>query len=387
MTLWPIAAALPWLVHPLLMVWRGRGSRTLDDEPAEAEAGAGAPLVSVIIPARNEARNIERCARSVLATHYPSVQAVIVDDRSEDGTGDIARALARADSRVCVVDAPPLPDGWFGKQWACTVGAATARADLLCFADADTVHGPDLLPRSINAMWGRNADLFSVIGRQELGSFWERVVQPQIFSMLLTRYGSAERVNRSRRVSDKIANGQCVFVRREAYEAVGGHSAVRDKVAEDLALAQRFFAAGKRVELALGLPQLSTRMYTSLRELVEGWMKNVYAGALDALPEGRGPRLVLPLLLLLPPLMMLAPPVTLLAAVFGFVSTAVTLWAALSTAAMLVWWGAVYRGFLKLSPAYALTFPLGAAVLLYIMTRAIARGRRVRWKGREYQAR
>ena len=366
------------------MVWRARGSRSLDDEAAEAPADA--PLVSVVIPARNEARNIERCAQSVLATGYPSVQVVIVDDRSEDGTGDIARALARTDSRVCVVDAPPLPDGWFGKQWACTVGVAVARADLLCFADADTTHAPDLLPRSINAMRARRADLLSVIGRQELGSFWERVVQPQVFSMLLARYGSTESVNRSRRVSDKIANGQCVFVRREAYEEVGGHGAVRDKVAEDLVLAQRFFAAGKRVELVLGLAQLSTRMYRSLHELVEGWMKNVYAGALDAIPEGRGPRLVLPVLLLLPPVMMLAPPLVLIAAVFGFATSGSTLWAALSTAAMLAWWAAIYRGFLKLSPAYAPTFPLGAAVLLYIMVRAITRGRRVRWKGREYRA-
>ena len=115
-------------------------------------------------------------------------------------------------------------------------------------------------------------------------------------------------------------------------------------------------------------------------------MKNVYAGALDAVPEGRGPRLALPLLLLLPPLMMLAPPAVLAATLLGIIPHGVALWAALSTLPMLTWWTVVYREVLKLPAVYALTFPLGAAMLLYIMVRAIARGQRVRWKGREYQS-
>jgi chlorobactene glucosyltransferase len=383
-TKWAVLAALPWLAQPLVMVWRARGSRSLDAEAADAPRDA--PPVSVIIPARNEAHNIERCVRSVLAARYPSLEVIVVNDRSEDGTGDIARALASADARVGVIDAPPLPEGWFGKQWACQTGAAVASGELLCFSDADTEHAPDLLPRSVNAMRRLDADLLSPIGRQELGSFWERVVQPHPFSMLLARYGSTESVNRSPRVTDKIANGQCLFVRRDAYAEVGGHGAVRDKAAEDLVLAQRFFAAGKRVTLVLGLGQLRTRMYTSLGELVEGWMKNVYAGALDAIPEGPAPRLLLPFLLLLPPVLMLAPPLALIAAGFGMVSGGVALWAGLSTAVMVVWWAVVYRGHLELPAAYALTFPLGAMVLLYIISRAIARGRRVRWKGREYRA-
>ena len=82
-----------------------------------------------------------------------------------------------------MVDNPPLPDGWMGKQWACATGAARARGTLLLFADADTTHAPDLLPRAVNAMRARDADLLSVSGRQELGWFWERVVQPQVFAV------------------------------------------------------------------------------------------------------------------------------------------------------------------------------------------------------------
>ncbi|HEX5438873.1 MAG TPA: glycosyltransferase family 2 protein [Gemmatimonadaceae bacterium] len=384
MTLWPVLAALPWIAQPLVILWRLRGSRTLDAESDNTPAGA--PRVSVIVPARNEARNIGDCLRSILASTYPSLEVVVVDDRSEDATQRIACDIARDDRRLRVIASRPLPPGWFGKQWACTQGAAAAGGELLLFTDADTRHAPDLIARSVNAMQARGAQLLSVVGRQELGSFWERVMQPQVFSMLLARYGGTETVNRSPRPADKIANGQCIFLRREAYGAIGGHEAVRDKVAEDLALAQRACALGLRTELIFGRAQLSTRMYTSLGELTRGWLKNIYAGGLDTLPAGAPARLLLPVLLLAAPVMMLAPPLALLAGALGLVGTGVTLWATICTAVMLAWWALVYTRVLALSPAYALAFPLGAAVLLTIIVRAIVRGRHVEWKGRAYRA-
>lgn len=382
-SLWPILLALPWLLGPPLVLLRALQSRFLRDEPAEPPADP--PLVSAIVPARNEARNIERCLRALLATSYPALEIVVVDDHSDDGTGAIARGLAHDDQRVRVIENPALPAGWFGKPWACTTGAASARGTILYFADADTAPAPDLVPRAVNAMRARDADLLSVGGTQEMGSFWERVVQPQVFFMLLARFGGTERVNRSRSPRDKIANGQCIFTRRDAYDAVGGHAAVRGEVAEDLMLAQRYFEAGRRVALVLGPEQLSTRMYTSLRELVEGWSKNVYAGGRRAMPGGRIGQLLFPAALVLGPLSMVAPPLALagVALTGGVGSTPLGVWAAIATAASLLWWGLVYLG-ARVNPLYAFTYPLGAAVLLYIMVRAIARGERVAWKGREY---
>lgn len=380
----PLLASIPWIALPVAALVRGRGSRTLDQEASTVATDA--PTVAVVIPARNEAHNIERCVRSVLTTTYPSLGVVIVDDRSEDGTGDIARRIARTDARVRVIDAPPLPPDWFGKQWACAQGAAAANGEIICFADADTIHSPDLLPRAINAMQSRRVDLLSVAGFQELGTFWERVIQPQVFGMLAARYGGTEAVNRSRNVADKIANGQCLIVRRAAYDEIGGHAAVRHKVAEDLAMAQRFFLSGKPQAVVLGVHQLRTRMYTSLRELVSGWMKNIFVGALDATPGGRRGRALLPFLIPLPPLALLAPPVVLAISVLDVVPPGVQMWAAISTGVTLLWWMFVYRSVIRLSPLYALTYPLGNAMLLYIIVRAISRGRRVRWKGREYQS-
>jgi len=375
--------AAPWVLSPIIAIVRARHSRSLDEERSEPPDDA--PLVSIVIPARNESRNIAQCLESVLASTYARLEVIVVDDHSTDDTGSIAASIAARNPRVRVLVPPPLPSDWFGKQWACASGAATATGTILGFLDADTRPAPDLVTRVVNAMATRHADLLSVAGTQELGGFWERLVQPQVFTVLLQRYGSTEHVNRSRFASHKIANGQCLWVRRDAYDAVGGHAAVRDKVAEDLALAQYWFRAGRTVSLVLGLDQLSTRMYTSLRELVEGWGKNVFAGGRDAMPLGALGRAIFPVLLVTPPLLQLVPPAVLALGLAGIVGSAALTWAAIATGANLVWWTLVYA-WLRMSPAYALLHPLGAAVLLYVVVRSMVRGSRVRWKEREYQA-
>ncbi len=378
----PVAllAALPWVLAPLVVVLRARNSRSLDDWSDVVPPPV--PRVSVVIPARNEARNIERCLRSVLASNHPDLEVIVVDDHSTDETGGLARAIALDDPRVRVITPEPLPDGWFGKQWACAAGAAVATGDVLLFTDADTVHAPDLVARSVNAMRARGADLLTVAGAQELGTFWERVVQPQMFGLLVARYGGTERVSNARRPADAIANGQCIFVTRAAYDASGGHEAVRDKVAEDLALAQRFVRQGRRLALVAGLDQLSTRMYTSLDEIVRGWQKNVYVGGRDAMPD-RLSRALFPLALLGAPLVALAPPVVLLAGLAGLTSPAALLWAVVTVGFAVAFWGAGYA-FLKLPVWYAFAYPLGLLAVLYIAVIALARGRRLEWKGRSY---
>jgi len=381
---WALVAASPWVVLPPLAMLRVRHSRSLDDESATPPPRA--PLVSVIVPARNEARNIGRCVRSILTSRYPSLELIVVDDHSHDDTARLAREAAAGDPRLRVVSNPPLPDGWFGKQWACSTGVAAARGELLLFTDADTEHAPDLLPRAANALLRDDVGLLTVAGHQETHGFWERLLQPQVFWMLLVRYGGTESVNHARRAEDVIANGQFLLVRRKAYDAVGGHASVRDKVAEDLALAQRFHGAGLGVRLVRGEEQLSTHMYASLSELIAGWGKNVYAGGIDAMPGGALGRVVFPLVLPLLPLMTIAPVIILAIALAGVLGGGWLLWSAISTAANVVWWVVIYRGF-RQRVWYALIAPLGSGVLLYIIGRAVARGRRVGWKGREYLAR
>ena len=379
----PLLLAVPWVLGPVVTIVRARFSRSLDDEPAEPPHDA--PLVSLVIPARNEAHNIRRCVESALASRYPRLEVIVVDDHSTDATGAIAAELAARDARLRVITPPALPSDWFGKQWACTAGAAAADGDLLGFMDADTSQAPDLVTRVVNAMRSRGADLVTVAGMQELGSFWERLIQPQIFAIMLQRFGGTELVNRSRDASHKIANGQCIWVRRDTYDSLRGHEAVKHEVAEDLALAQLWFRAGRTVTLVLGLAQLSTRMYTSLRELIDGWGKNIYAGGRKAMPLGALGRAIFPLLLVTPGLFGVVPPIVLALGLLGVVGSGVLTWATIATAANVIWWLLVYA-WLRLSPGYALLHPVGSAMVVYIALGAIVRGRRVRWKEREYRA-
>lgn len=377
----PALWTVPWILPLVGGLWRGRNSRSLDDFPVDVPGDA--PLVSVIIPARNERRNIERCVRSALSAAYPALEVIVVDDHSTDGTGDIARAVAAEDSRLRVIQAPDLPEGWFGKQWACATGARDARGSLLLFTDADTWHAPDLLPRSVNALRARDADLLSVAPKQEMHSFWERVAQPQVFGLLALRYGGTEHVSRTRRPSDAIANGQFLLVRRDAYDAMDGHARVRAGVAEDLSLAQEWVRAGRRIALFLAFGQMSTHMYASLREVIGGWRKNIYAGGRTAVPGGALGRVLFPLLLPMAPLIALAPPVALIAALAGWLGAAWLGWSAVVVVASLLFWMIVYRA-MEESPAYALIYPLGHALLFYIIVGAVVRGRHVEWKSRRY---
>jgi chlorobactene glucosyltransferase len=377
----PLGWALPWVVPLAVALWRASYSRSLDDM-SDAVAG-DMPLVSVIIPARNERRNIERCVRSVLASRYPSFDVIVVDDHSTDGTGEIARAIAAEDARVRVIDAPPLAEGWFGKQWACAAGARVANGTLLIFTDADTWHAPDLMPRAVNALRDRAADLLSVAGHQEMHSFWERVIQPQMFGLLASRYGGTEHVSQARRPEDVIANGQFILVRRDAYEAMRGHEAVRDRVAEDLSLAQNWVRAGRPIALLFAERQLSTHMYASLSELIGGWRKNIYAGGRNAMVGGAPAQAAYPVVLLGLPLYSLAPVIALLLSLVGVLGTSWLVWGGVVYAANLVFWAVIYR-FMRQRIWYALLYPLGIAMLFYIAAGAVLRGSRVEWKNRQY---
>ena len=374
-------AALPWLLVPLLTFVRLSRSHTLDEESPKLSMHA--PAVSIIIPARNEAHNIAECVLSVLESTYPQIEVIVVNDHSMDATKRIAGDIAATDARVRIIDNPDLPSGWFGKQWACQNGADAATGDILIFVDADTRLAPDLVTRSVNGMLRTRADLYSVIGRQEMQSFWERMIQPQIFTMLASRYGGTECVNRSTHVWDKIANGQYIMIRCVAYDAMHGHALVRAFVAEDMMLAQRYFAAGRITVISMGWEQLSTRMYTSLGDIIRGWRKNAFAGGREAMPLGKTGRVIFPVMLTVMPLMQLVPVIILMAALAGLVSTPVVVWAAIATGAVSAWWAFVYRA-IGQRMIYMLCFPIGAAMALYIFMTAVARGQRVSWKGRRY---
>lgn len=377
-----VLAALPWVVVPLVVVWRLRDSTSLDAYAPDAPDDA--PLVSIVVPARDEARNIQACIGSILATAWPRVELIVVNDRSSDGTGDLARAID--DARVTVVDAPDLPEGWIGKQWACHNGARAATGSFLLFTDADTRHTPELLPRAMTALGERGADLFTVAGAQAMQTFWERLLQPHVFGMLGARFGGTERASASRNPHDKIANGQFMLLRRDVYERTGGHEAVRTHIAEDLRMAQAWTAAGYSVQIVTAFDFMSTRMYEGFGELWRGWGKNMWAAGRDTIAGGPAVRLVIRVLSPCLPLWEILPAVALLLALAGALPMALGVWGAVAFAANTLFWAGIQVAFR--APAwYALLHPLAACVLVGMFVRASWRGDRVEWKGRSYRSR
>ena len=339
------------------------------------------PPVTVIIPARNEARNIEACVTSILAAGYRRLEVIVVDDQSTDDTAArVSRLITLPGNgdRLRLIKGANKPEGWFGKQWAIIQGFRAARAgksDLLVFADADTRHTPELLPRAVAVLAKEKVDLVTVLPRQAMETFWERVIQPHVFFALGLGVGDFRRVNRTRAYWKGIANGQFILTPRKTYEAVGTHEGVKNTVADDLALAQAYIKAGRDIFLVHAVEFMTTRMYANLREIYEGWSKNLASGAPQLMPPVRLIRAVFPWVMWVPSIVWVIPPVVL-------ALTGTLPWLFVVLLSLAIW------GFITVNekvPAwYALLYPLGAVMMIAIMVRSAVRGRRIEWKGRVY---
>ncbi|MEA2714402.1 MAG: hypothetical protein QOK27_2363 [Gemmatimonadales bacterium] len=335
--------------------------------------------MSVIVPARNEAATIAIVVRSVLETSYRPFELLVVDDRSSDKTAAIVESLP-PDPRLRLVRGEELPEGWYGKPWACFQGFRHARGDLLLFTDADTRHHPALLGQAVGALEQENAALVTVSPTQQCVTFWERLVMPQIWFLLALRY-HPQTVNRARRASDVIANGQFILTSRSAYEIAGTHAAVRHEVAEDLALAQTYLAKGLKLHFAFAERLMETRMYQDLAHLIEGWSKNIYLGGRRSFPDEPLRRALVPVMLAVAMLFWLAPPAALIAAAFD---PPLALPALAATGLSALFWMLICYG-MKIPAIYGLGYPLGALMALYIILRSTWRGgRKVEWRGRVY---
>jgi len=373
-----LIALMPWVVLV------GLAGASLVRRPrlrSYAPAGAG-PRVSVVVPARDEAGNIGVCLATLAHSQYANREIIVVDDQSVDGTADIVRALMeRSQGDIRLVEGEPLPHGWLGKPWACWQGYRAARGELLLFTDADTRHEADLLGRAVAALETERADLVTVVPEQELASFWERMIMPQILFMLGLRF-RATRMNRTGNPRDVVANGQFILIRRDTYEAIGGHEAIRGEVVEDLRLAQRTVEAGRRLFAAHAEEMMQTRMYRSLGGLVEGWSKNVALGARQSVAPWLRP--IVPwLLVAFLVCTWIAPPVLLIGAAVTGGASDVLLWSLSATILSLTFW-LIMNVRLGVPSLYSLVFPIGALAAAAIVTRSALRGRRVAWRGREY---
>lgn len=248
-------------------------------QPTPVDAGPDAPLVAVIVPARNEARNIHQCLTALLNQSYPNFRVIAVDDQSTDETPQIIAELSAADPRLRGVQAQPLQPGWMGKCNALWSGVQHATdADWLVFVDADTFAEPGLLAATIPFAEAEGYTIVSPLPRQILEGFAERMIQPVVFGILQIFLPPA-RANDPNDPMGHVA-GQCLAIRRDAYFALGGHShpTVRGAISEDTAIGRLYKAAGHRLAITDGREVVYTHMYTDFGEIWQGWSKNFFPG-------------------------------------------------------------------------------------------------------------
>jgi hypothetical protein len=335
------------------------------------------PALSVLIPARNEERDIDAAVQAVLASRGVELEVLVLDDHSEDATADIVAAIAERDSRVRLLRGQPLPAGWCGKQFACSLLAQVARHPLFVFVDADVRLAPDGLARMAAFLDESQADLASGIPLQETGTLVEKLVIPLNHFVLLCFLPFA-RMRRSRHVAYAAGCGQLFMARRFAYETAGGHSAIRASLHDGITLPRAFRAAGFRTDLCDLTEIASCRMYRSAGDVWRGLTKNATEGLAS-------PAMILPataILLggqvlpigLVAALVWLRPPVE----SFALVAAVASYYPRFSGASRFhqSWLGA------SLHPAAILIF---LAIQWYALFSS-ARRQPARWKGREYRS-
>lgn len=234
------------------------------------------PLISILIPARNEAARIGLCLEGLTQQTYRSFEVIIVDDHSSDGTADVVQHYADRLPRLSIVQGQPLPTGWVGKCWACWQAANHANGEWLIFLDADVIPQPKLLQTLVQQTQTQAIDLITLLPLQKLDSPAEKLVMPAFLSLLYSLY-PPEIVNKPHS-SLAFTNGPCVFIRRAVYETVGGHKAVRSSVLEDVDFGRHVKNAGYAITAFAAPHLLAIRMYDGWNSLSEGLTKNAVAG-------------------------------------------------------------------------------------------------------------
>ena len=340
-----------------------------DSSPVSADLS---PAVSLVVAARNEARNIRQGLQSLLALDYPRLQLIVVNDRSEDSTGAILDELAKTDPRLQIIHISELPAGWLGKNHALWQGSQRAPGDLLLFTDADVVMEPQTLACAVNYLQEHGIDHLAATPEARMPSLLLNmfgIAFGFFFSMFTRPWKAPDPKSRCH-----IGIGAFNLLRREAYFRSGGHQTIALRPDDDLKLGKIVKRAGYRQQLAYGTGLISVEWYSSVRELVRGLEKNIFAGTdyrLWLVVSG----VIFHLLAGVWPYLALF--VTDGAAWGIYAATVVAITAILAD-------GARFHG---TSPWYALGFPITAALFAFIICRSVSlnltRGG-ITWRGTFY---
>ncbi len=347
--------------------------------PVYGEHTSNRSLVSIILPVRDQAKTVRECVTSLVGLDYPEKEIIVVDGNSTDGTRDILHSF---NGKIKLVEEESLPQGWVGKNWACHLGYRQAKGDLLMFTDGDSIHSRNSLTKTVSYLEATKADLVTLAPAAILRTFWEKLLQPPIFWLIMMFVGG-KWVNDDNKPRWALGNGQYMLFRREAYDKVGGHYAVRDRITEDYSLGRLIKSQGLRLRMVTASNLLGVRMYSSLPEIWRGWRKNFYS------VSGNHPlfraiyRLILLFTFLVLPFIVLG---------YGvYLAPVIPLNIYLVTGAFMaafLWLGLIILDrSIRVNPLYALLLPFAILVYMGIGIDSTARGALgigFSWKGRIY---
>lgn len=244
------------------------------------------PFVSICIPARNEERVIERCVTSALKQTYPNFEVVVLDDNSTDNTAQILEKLSGTVNNLHLIKGKEKPNDWLGKPWACHQLSQEAKGDILVFIDADVWLENTAISKVIKGLG--KSDVITVWPKQEVVSFWEQLIIPMIYYGLYTLL-PAKYVEKNpkwlpsglrKKLAPQFAAacGQFIAFNKSAYDAIGGHTSVKNKIVEDVELAKTLKRNNLTITMYDGVQTVNCRMYQSHAEIFEGLRKNFFVG-------------------------------------------------------------------------------------------------------------
>jgi glycosyltransferase involved in cell wall biosynthesis len=233
--------------------------------------------LSILVPARNEDKNIGNCLHSLQHQSYNNLEILVLDDCSTDSTAEIVETFSVLDSRIKLVKGKELPKGWLGKNWACNQLAGNCSGELMVFLDADVILKPNSLNAAYNIFLNKNVELLSVFPSQKITGLGAWLVIPLMNWLLLT-FLPLKKVYTSRSKSFAAANGQFIMIKKSAYKIIGKHEAVKDKVVEDMEIARRIKNSSLKMITVLGGNQIYCEMYSSFNDSFNGFSKNFFAG-------------------------------------------------------------------------------------------------------------
>jgi len=356
--------------------------RSLKRARSDVRLPEPAPLISVLVPARNEEVNIRTCLESLRGQDYPNFEIIVLDDGSTDSTADIVSGISCEDPRVRLVRGQPLPPGWAGKPFACHQLAQEARGAWLLFTDADTVHAPSMLRRVVGVARETRSALISGFPYQRTTSIWQKMALPIMFYFMLLCWLPFWWLQRSRCTVPSVAIGQFLFFSAEEYRSIGGHEAVKSRILEDVWLGVEVSRHHYR-QLTLDLSQLvSCQMYRGFGPMWDGIARWLYMVASVSIISFVGVIAVV-VLLFLAPFLWLLYGLLLAQPAFG--------WEVLVALQVAIVYLARYLAGRRFSQSKTsvILHPVGIAFLLLVAlytSYRFVRGGGVKWKGRVYDA-